>query len=84
MVTRLEEVEESDNLANEEREDVESKVGVDLSGVNVGYGHVRDEQYPCACRFKPSFLVVKSESEVGDDACNGGASDSCGGGGSNN
>ncbi len=82
MVARLEEAEESDNLADEEREDDESKVGVGLSGVKVGYGHVRDEQYPRACHFKPSFLVV--EGEVGDDACNGGASDSRSGGGGNN
>ncbi len=80
MVAWLEEAEESDNLANEEREDDESEVGVGLSSAKVGYGHVRDEQYPPACRFEPSFLVV----EGGDDACNGGASDSRGGGGSNN
>ena len=80
MAARLEEAEELDNLANKEREDDESKVGVGLSGVKVGYGHVRDEQYPRACPFKPSFLVV--ENEVGDDARNGGASNSCGGGGS--
>ncbi len=77
---RLEEAEESDNLADEEWEDDESKVGVGLSGVEVGYGHVQDKQYPCACRFEPSFLVV--EGEVGDDARNGGASDSRGGSGS--
>jgi hypothetical protein len=82
LVARLEEVEESDNLANEEREYDESMVGVGLSSVEVGYGHVQDKQYPCACRFKPSFLVV--EGEVGDDARNGGASNSRGGSGSNN
>ncbi len=81
MVARLEEVEESDNVADEEREDDESKVCVGLSGVKVGYGHMQDKQYPCACRFEPSFLVV--EGEIGDDACNGGASDSRVGGGSN-
>jgi hypothetical protein len=81
LVARLEEAEESDNSANEEREDDESKVGVGLSGVEVGYGHVRDKQYPRTCCFKPSFLIVKGE--VGDDARNGGASDSRGGGGSN-
>ena len=81
MVAWLEEAEELDNSANDEREDNESKVGIGLSGVNVGYGHVRDERYPHTCRFEPSFLVV--ESEVGDDARNGGASDSRGGGGSN-
>ncbi len=81
LVVRLEEAEESDNSANEEREDDESKVGVGLSGVKVGYGHVRDKQYPRACCFEPSFLAV--EGEVGDDACNEGASNSRGGGGSN-
>ncbi len=80
LVTRLEEAEELDISADEERENDESEVGVGLSGVKVGYGHVQDKQYPRACRFKPSFLVL--EGEVGDDACNGGASDSCGGGGS--
>ncbi len=80
MVAQLEEVEESDNLANEEQEYDESKVGVGLSGVKVGYGHVRDKQYSRACRFELSFLVIKGE--VGDDACNGGASDGRGGGGS--
>ncbi len=79
LVAQLEEAEESDDSADEEREDDESEVGVGLSGVEIGYGHVRDKQYPCACRFEPSFLVV--EGEVGDDARNGGASDSCGGGG---
>ncbi len=79
LVVRLEEAEELANSANEEREDDESEVGVGLSGIEVGYGHVQDEQYPRACRFEPSFLVVKGE--VGDDARNGGASDSCGGGG---
>ncbi len=80
LVTRLEEAEKPDNSADEERENDESKVGVGLTGVKVGYGHVRDKKYPRACRFEPSFLVV--EGEVGDDACNGGASDSGGGGGS--
>jgi hypothetical protein len=56
LVARLEEAEELDNSADEEREDDESKVGVGLSGVKVGYGHVQDKQYPRACRFKPSFL----------------------------
>jgi hypothetical protein len=81
LVARLEEAEESENLADEEREDDESKVGVGLSCVKVGYGHVQDKQYPRTCRFEPSFLVV--EGDVGDDACNGGASDSRGGGSSN-
>ncbi len=80
LVARLEEAEKSDNSANEEREDDESKVGVGLSDVKVGYGHVQDKQYPRACRFERSFLVV--EGEVGDDAHNGGASNSCGGSGS--
>ena len=79
---QLEEVEESDNLADEEWEDDESKVGVGLSGVKVGYGHVRDKQYSRACRFEPSFLIV--EGEVGDDAHNGGASNSRGSSSSNN
>ncbi len=80
LVVQLEEAEELDNSTNEEQEDDESEVGVGLSGVKVGYSHVRDKQYPCACCFEPSFLVV--EGEVGDDACNGGASNSRGGGGS--
>ncbi len=81
LVAQLEEAEESDNSADEEREDDESEVGVGLSGVKVGYGHWQDKQYPRACHFKPSFLIV--EGEVGDDARNGGASNSRGGGGSN-
>jgi hypothetical protein len=81
LVARPEEAKVPDNLANEGQEDDESKVGVGLSGVEVGQGHVQDKQYPRACHFELPFLVVKSK--VGDDACNGGASDSCGSGGSN-
>jgi hypothetical protein len=81
LVAWLEEVEESDNLANEEWEDYKREVGVGLPGVKVGHGHVQDKQYQHTCCFKRSFLVIKSE--VGDDACDGGASNSHNGGGSN-
>ena len=72
--------EATDGKWKEEKE----KVSINLSRVEIWYGHVRDDEDIHPCRLKPSFAPFVLEREVGNEAGNRGTHDGGGGGSGGN
>jgi hypothetical protein len=64
IVARLEEVEEA---TKNERKNQDEDVGVNLSRVEVWYGHARNQKNIRPCRLELSFVPILKR-EVGDEA----------------
>jgi hypothetical protein len=64
IVARLEEAKE---VTENERKNQDEDVGVNLSRVEVWYGHARKQKNILPCCLEPSFVPIL-EREVGDEA----------------
>ncbi len=72
--------EATDGKWKEEKE----KVSINLSRVEIWYGHVRDDEDIRPCRLEPSFAPFVLEREVGNEAGDRGTRDGGGGGSGGN